>query len=128
MKKDFDGWNNIKQELHGATDTPFCNEREVWWCSLGLNIGFEQDGSGEDYRRPVLIFKHMGGQTYLVVPLTISPKTHPMRLPIGVVGGRSAYTALSQIRVIDTRRLLQKIETLSETVFDEIRKTIKDFL
>ncbi len=128
MEKDFDGWNKVKKRVQGKQNRIFCNERELWWCLIGLNIGFEQDGSGKDYRRPVVVLKHMGGRTYLVVPLTTSPKVHPMRLSIGVVEGRHSYAAISQIRVIDTRRLIQKMGMLDEAMFDEIRKTIKDFL
>lgn len=128
MEKDFDGWNKRKKQLQKKKEVPFCHEREVWWSALGVNVGFEQDGSSDDYRRPVLILRHVGGQTYLVVPLTTSSKIHPMRLPLGIIGRQNAYAALSQMRVIDTRRLTQKVETIDEKLFDEIRKTIKDML
>jgi hypothetical protein len=44
MKKDFDGWNEKKKDTNEKIG-PFCHERELWWCTLGVNIGFEQDGS-----------------------------------------------------------------------------------
>ncbi|MDO8512513.1 MAG: hypothetical protein Q7S57_04525 [bacterium] len=55
MDKDFNQWNEKKKKLHNRSDAPFFHKREMWWCSLGANIGSEQDGSGEEYYRPVLI-------------------------------------------------------------------------
>ena len=27
-------------------ENKFYKPKEVWWCNLGINVGFEQDGSG----------------------------------------------------------------------------------
>ena len=42
MEKDFDGWNETKKQIHGRHDAPFYHERELWWCTLGVNVGFER--------------------------------------------------------------------------------------
>ena len=55
MEKDFDGWNSNKKQIHDHSAAPFYHKREIWWCSLGINVGFEQDGTGANYDRPVLI-------------------------------------------------------------------------
>ena len=55
--KDFDKWNETKKLVHKDGTDKFYHTREIWWCALGINVGFEQDGSGEEYRRPVLILK-----------------------------------------------------------------------
>ncbi|PJF32835.1 MAG: hypothetical protein CUN57_03820, partial [Phototrophicales bacterium] len=57
MQKDFDNWNVKKKSIHTDDKAPFCHEREVWWCSLGVNVGFEQDGTGKNYDRPVVILR-----------------------------------------------------------------------
>jgi len=105
MEKDFDKWNIKKKNLHDQQTKIFYHEREIWWCALGVNIGFEQDGSGEEYRRPILILKGFSAQTCLVVPLTTSPQKHKFRPSIGIVDGEEAKALVSQIRVIDTKRL-----------------------
>jgi mRNA-degrading endonuclease toxin of MazEF toxin-antitoxin module len=128
MKKDFDAWNGEKKNLDGRGDAPFCHKREVWWCTLGLNVGFEQDGSGEGFRRPVIILKNLSVQTCFVIPLTTSNKVHPLRPSVGMVGGQEAHALLSQIRVIDTKRLVSKIGYLDKSVFEEIRKAVKAIL
>ena len=37
---------------------------------MGLNIGYEQDGKGEDFLRPVLILKKFNKRVFLGIPLT----------------------------------------------------------
>jgi len=130
MKKDFDKWNKKKKIINEQdfSDLLFFHEREIWWCSMGLNIGNEQDGSGDEYRRPVLILKGLSIQTCLVVPLTASAHLHPLRPSIGLVNGKEAKVLISQIRVIDKRRLVSKIGYLDQKIFDEIRKIVKGLL
>ena len=128
MKKDFTIWNEIKKKLHHNVYEKFYHTREIWWCALGANIGHEEDGSGEGYRRPVLILKGLSTDTCLVVPLTTSTQRHALRPSVGIIGGKEAHALLSQMRVIDTRRLVRKIEYLEKPRFEIIRKTARDML
>lgn len=45
MQKDFDQWNSEKKglEISGPESLQF-HEREIWWCSIGINLGDEHDG------------------------------------------------------------------------------------
>jgi len=128
MSQDFDGWNEQKKQTHKRSNAPFYHDRELWWCALGVNVGSEQDGSGEEYRRPVLVLKGLSAETCLVIPLTTSVRHHPMRPAVGKVEGKDAHALLSQMRVIDTKRLVRKIGYLDKVVFEEIRKTAREML
>jgi mRNA interferase MazF len=128
MEKDFDNWNEQKKGINERPDAPFYHEREMWWCALGVNVGFEQDGSGRQYDRPVLILKGLSAQTFIAIPLTTSNHEHPLRPPVGTVEGKDARALLSQLRVIDAKRLIRKIEYLAQDRFDEIRKAVRDML
>lgn len=44
MQKDFDKWNEIKKIVHSKPDNFGMHKREIWWMSLGLNVGVEVDG------------------------------------------------------------------------------------
>ena len=55
--KDFDNWNIKKKNIHAQKSGPFCHSREVWRCSLGVNVGDEQDGTGECFDRPVVVIR-----------------------------------------------------------------------
>jgi mRNA-degrading endonuclease toxin of MazEF toxin-antitoxin module len=126
--KDFDGWNNLKKQIHNEKPNRFYHRQEIWWCSLGLNIGFEHDGAGVKYQRPVLILKGLSPNTCLVAPLTSSTYTHPLRIPIGFVADRKASVVISQIRIIDTKRLTERICFMNKETFESVRKAVKDML
>ena len=130
MKKDFDNWNKRKKEINDITDVEsnFYRARDIRWCSLGINIGFEQDGTSELYRRPVLVIKGFSRHVCLVVPLTTSTKINPYHLSVGMVEGREAFAILSQIRLIDTKRLHDPLGILGQEKFEEIRKAIRDLI
>jgi hypothetical protein len=39
--KNFNDWNDLKKNLDSLENHPLFQEREVWWCSVGVNIGSE---------------------------------------------------------------------------------------
>lgn len=125
MHKDFDKWNEDKKRTH-AEDPRLYTVREIWWCRFGVNIGTEQDGRGELFLRPAVILRGFGPDACLVVPLTTAIREHPLRISVGTVDGRHARANLSQLRVVDTRRLVEKIGFLEKDIFTNIRKIARD--
>lgn len=129
MQKDFDTWNKKKKQTHSQEKyLPLYHERQVRWCTLGVNIGYEQDGTGEGFSRPVLILKGFSRHVCLVVPLTTSQKKNPYHVSIGMIEGREASAIISQLRLVDTRRLYLQIHTVDGETFKRIRKAVKDML
>jgi mRNA-degrading endonuclease toxin of MazEF toxin-antitoxin module len=127
MQKDFDSWNTRKKELNEG-QPHFYRTRDIRWCSLGINIGFEQDGTSKAYCRPVLIIKGFSLHVCLVIPLTTSTKENPYHISVGIVGEREAFVILSQIRLIDTKRLQERLTILDQKKFEEIRKAIRNLI
>ena len=129
MQKDFDSWNNRKKHIDAQVDyLPLYYEREIRWCKLGVNIGFEQDGTGEEYSRPVLILKGFSRNVCVVLRLTTSKKKGRYYLPIGKIDDKEASVIISQVRLIDTKRLDKHITALNKKKFEVIRKAVKDLL
>lgn len=126
--KDFELWSKKKISINSFNKNRFYRIRDIWWCSLGINIGFEQDGKDKEFQRPVLILKSLSRSTCLVIPLTTSEKANTYRLYLGIVAGKESRAIISQIRVIDTKRLINKIDVLDNRRFESIRKAIKDML
>lgn len=125
--KNFDEWNEIKKKTESEQERLY-NVREIWWCKFGLNIGTEQDGHGELFLRPIIILRAFGKKSCLIAPLTTSNKNHPFRIDVGIIDGKNAKANLSQIKTIDTKRLVEIIGKLDSETFTKIRKTVKDFL
>ena len=87
MAKNFDSWNKIKKQVDERKINIFCNQREIWWCSLGLNVGSEEDGKNELFERPVLIINVFNRDMIRVSPLTSKNKeiTFPLFTAIELV-------------------------------------------
>ena len=128
MLKDFDSWNQKKKIIDKRNGTKFYHSRDIWWCALGVNVGFEQDGKNENFLRPVLIIKGLSQETCLIAPLTASKLNQRYRISIGAINGKEAKVVLSQIRVVDVKRLMEKILRLDEINFETIKKSLRDFL
>jgi mRNA interferase MazF len=128
MKKDFEGWNKKKQDIDSSSTTPFYHQREVWWCSLGVNVGSEQDGTGLNYDRPVLIIRGFNQHMFFGVPLTGKQKAGKYYFPLGKISDRDATAILSQALPIDTKRLIRKTGTINEAFFKDVCKALKKTL
>jgi len=132
MKKDFKKWHAKKSEIHNDKMRPFFHEREVWFCAIGENIGFEQDGSGESFLRPILILKKFNNQVIWALPLTRTDKTgkYYFRTSLLVDNGngnandRPSVVILSQLRLVDAKRLQYKVGTVKEDEFTQIKEAL----
>ena len=131
MEKDFDQWNEVKKSLESRLDVDkryFFNEGEVWWCALGLNIGFEEDGKGIHFERPILIVKKFNQSIFLAVPLTTTlKKGSPYYFPITSPDEIMRSIIISQIRLIDIHRLTLKMFEIEVDVFQEVKKNLRQF-
>ena len=127
MEKDFIGWHAVKEELHDARVAPSFQEREVWWCSVGVNIGHETDGKSRFYNRPVLVVRKFNRHIFFGVPLTTRIKENAYYHPIEFKG-RSQCVMLSQLRLWDSRRLTDKMGQLSKGQFRGVRESLRELL
>ena len=124
MEKDFDTWNKHKKAVNGTEITLYFYEREVWWATIGVNVGFEQDGKGDRFARPVLILRKFSKNVFLGVPLTTAKRDTKYHYSFSFLDGTST-ALLSQVRLFDSKRLLVKMGRISEKKFEEIRKKIR---
>lgn len=127
MEKDFDRWNEQKKAIERKADAVLFHEREIWLCSLGVNVGSEQDGVSSSYARPVLIIRNFNGRVSWVLPLTRTVKPNRFFYRLSDPPGDSAVV-LSQLRLISSKRLIRKIRTLDERQFHQIVEMLKRLL
>lgn len=121
-KKDYSIWHTEKSAVEENKIRPGFYEREVWFCIMGTNIGYEQDGRGDKFLRPVVIIKKFINEVLWAVPLTTKEKQgkYYFNFTLGEVGVSTAI--LSQLRLIDAKRLEYKIGNISKGDF-KILKT-----
>lgn len=128
---EFDLWNERKKQIDGRI--PAANfhfqEREVWWCSIGKNIGSEQNGKNEGFERPVIIFRIFSKETMWVIPLTSRAQIIESRKELRVEINKTFQTAdISQMRLISSRRLSRYIDIVSYGDFQKIRKCLSELV
>ena len=126
--KEFDKWNEKKKEIHNHESNLFYHEREIWWCSLGVNVGSEQDGTGKNFDRPVVIIKGFNRDVFFAVALTGRKKVGKYHFYLGKIEDHDASAILSQIRLIDVKRLVRKIGTLEEKLFLKLKNALRALL
>jgi len=123
MHKDFEAWNQLKQRLDKIVKPPFFNEREIWWCSIGVNVGHEVYGKGVLFTRPVLIIKKRSSSTFVGIPMSTKIKNRPDYYPI-TFNGKDISLMLGEVRNFDSRRLADKMGKLGETKCKDVREAL----
>lgn len=119
MIRDYVGWYKLKADIEKAESDKLFHAREVWWCSLGANIGFEEDGKGLLFERPVLIVRKFSKELFLGVPLTTKSKENKFYHPI-VVNKQEGAAMISQVRVLSAQRLNRKLVRIGKNNFNNI--------
>ena len=128
MNKDFKKWHDKKSQVDEIVKRPFFHEREIWFCYLGVNVGFEQDGSGDDFQRPVVIIRKFNNEVCWVIPLSKTDKRNQYYFPFNFDDTTVSVAIISQIRLLDGKRLSRKIGEMSENDFSQLINKIKALL
>jgi mRNA interferase MazF len=120
--KNFVDWFKLKTDLNNHDyNPPLTKERELWWCSVGENIGTEISGKGTKFNRPVIIFKKLSKYTFFVIPTSTQIKEGSWFVPF-VRNGKSMMACLHQARIVDYRRLDDRIGVMSSHDYELVKK------
>ena len=126
-KKDFDKWNTEKKYIDTLNHHPYFAEREIWWCSFGVNVGVEVDGKNGKFERPALILKYINKDMTLLIPLTTKERNDKNHIKIEN-DGMISFAKISQMRVVSSKRLIRKIGMLPEQYFKEVKRRFLEFV
>lgn len=129
MKKDFKKWHGQKQDIENDRPRVFFSEREIWFCYLGENVGYEQDGRGEEFLRPVVVLKKFNNEVLWVIPLTKTQKKSKYYFSFVFNTEKDMSVAiLSQIRLVDAKHLKYKIGDIKISDFETLKNKIRQLL
>lgn len=130
FKEKYDNWNLKKQDLqfnNNDTDKILFNEGEIWWCSLGINIGNESFGKGKNFYRPVLIIKKLSNDLCVVLPVTSKKKVGSWFYNMNF-HDKDQCIMLYQIRTIHIKRLNKRMGQITDKVMLLIKEKLEDLL
>jgi mRNA interferase MazF len=120
--KRFLEWIGLKEKLHEARHRPpHVSERDVWWASVGENVGSEMNGKSERFSRPVLILRKLAHGFFLVAPTTTQVREGTWYVHVRLQN-QDEYVCLNQIRTIDYRRLSSKLGQIDTDNFETVRE------
>jgi len=125
LDKGFDEWNEKKKMINLKIRDILPNKKQVWWLTIGLNVGAEEDGKSGEFERPVLVIKVFNRQCFLGIPITSANKNRKKYyFPISY-NKNKYFLILSQIRLFSSKRLSRKIYKIGSQEFLEIKKELK---
>ena len=126
-KKNYSDWHKLKTTINELVIVPHCYEREVWWASIGTNVGFEEDGKGLDFLRPILIVKKFSYRFVLGLPLSATNKDGQYYYQL-LSSPRFKTALLSQVRAFDTKRFSDYMGRVSAEDMKEIKGRLSELI
>jgi mRNA-degrading endonuclease toxin of MazEF toxin-antitoxin module len=121
MYKNFDLWNSKKKNIHNKNNLIGFSQYEIVFMKIGINVGFEQDGKGDDFLRPVLVYKKFNNHVFLGIPLTSKAKDNKFHFEFEYKKGKKSYAILSQVKLLDIKRAKYKDGKISKNNFIELQ-------
>ena len=122
---EYNQWNEIKKGLSKKKKLISFKNRDIFWVHIGKNLGYETFGKGEEFLRPVLVFKKFSSNTFFGIPLITATKEDIFHYRFLVRNNdKINYASLSQIRIFDVSRLHDKLDKMSVEDFDKLKEKL----
>ena len=123
--KDYDRWNEIKKSVNENKRKIGIKPREIFWAKIGQNIGFEQNGKGKNFVRPVIIVRRLTKDLFIGIPTTTTIRESNEYFHIFEYNDKEknilkVSALILQIKVLSIKRLMNKIGMINKNDFDEV--------
>ena len=131
MESQYNNWNEIKISIEYENIIVGFKERDIFYMNMGKNIGFEQDGKGENFVRPVVIIKGFNKNMFFGIPLSTKMKEGKFYYKFQFQKKDELVeniALLSQMRLFSTKRLLNKIGVISKKDFIKMKNEFKSLI
>jgi mRNA interferase MazF len=120
--KRFLEWIGLKEKLDTLCfNPPYVNEGDIWWASLGENLGSEISGKSKLFSRPVVILKKLSHGFYFAIPTSTCDRKGSWYVGFRQKG-KEMKACLHQARAIDYRRFSNKLGRLDDEDFSRVKK------
>ncbi len=123
-------WHKIKIgiQLSSKKRDIYFYKKDIWWASLGANIGHEEDGKNKRFERRVLILKKFNTHLILIVPLSSKIKNDKFYYYKFATNDKFVSAMICQLRLISSKRLIRKMGEISNFDFEKIRQRIRNLI
>ena len=129
MHKDqFDHWNTLKKSLHNKQEIIRFKEMEIYFISIGKNIGYESYGKSDLFLRPVLVYRKLNHQTFIGIPLTSKEKEGSYYFTFKYKKEKNSTAMFNQMRVFDIKRTEYYSGKISRNTLKNLNIKLKEFM
>jgi mRNA interferase MazF len=129
VQKDYQQWHTQKSDIECREERLYFHERQIWFCRLGANVGFEQDGRGELFLRPVVILKKFSPDTFWGIPLSTRRRGPSVyHFLFSFRSDVMSIALLPQLRLFDAKRLHHFAGNIGKSDFESVKKQIRRLL
>jgi len=123
MVKVFDEWNSVKKDINTTTKDVYFKERDIFWAKIGQNVGYEQNGKGTEFTRPVVVVKKYSKSMFLAVPLSTTVREGSFFFQFNFKE-KISTALLVQNRLMSSKRLVKKMGKIDEESFKNLKKEL----
>ena len=125
----FANWTKLKIRIHAFEyeKNIYFKEGQIWWVSLGQNIGSEENGKNKNFERPVLILKKFNATTFWSISISSKPKKGRNYYEFSF-NNQKYVLNLSQLRLLSSKRLLRFVGNINDADFIVVRNIIRNLL
>lgn len=124
----FDNWNILKQNIEKKDIKINIKEKNIYFLSLGQNIGTESYGKGDSFLRPVIVYKKLGSNYFLGIPLTSKIKDGSYYFTFNRKNGKKNSAMLNQMKTFDAKRVISYGGKISNNTFSSLQLKLEKFL
>jgi mRNA interferase MazF len=131
MEEIFDKWNEVKKIVQNDEQIRLFKQRDIFFINMGQNVGYEQNGKGENFVRPIIILKKITNQMFIGIPLSSQLKKGNWFFEFEFNSKDSLsrnIAIIPQIKMFSSRRLLNKIGVIKTNDFEILKQKVKDFI
>jgi len=124
----YDKWNIVKKDLQNKIKILTFKEREIYFMSIGHNIGKESYGKKELFLRPVLVYRKLSKTSFVGIPLTSKEKSGNYYHSFSYIENKQSIAMFDNIRVLDIRRADYKSGVIKLSDFKKLKDKLNKFL
>ena len=125
--KPFDKWNEKKKIIDKQEKLIGLKERDVVFVNMGVNIGREQNGKGEEFLRPVVVIKIFNRSLFFGIPLTSKQKNGDFFLDVSFTHKNEEINStaiLVQAKSFDTKRAKYKKGVVPKDIYEVLKNEL----
>ena len=104
------------------------SQGNIYFMSIGKNIGYEIYGKKESFLRPVLVYKKLSNETFLGIPLSSKQKIGNYYFTFQYSDKTSSTALLNQMKIFDIRRSAYYDGYINVKDFAKLREQVKEFV